>query len=289
MIMSAAPIERAKRILNDILGMTGHIIVREKTLDHLVGLGWHATKERECRERLLQQFIAGAPDCFDLAGFAKHCLANVDRSNGQWQQDLWVMFETQGMRDGFFVEFGAADGVVGSNTLMLEKDLGWRGVLCEPVPSAFAELVDSRPGSVCVQAAVSIDDRREYAFSVVPKVLQLSTISAFKFGDMHADLRTESTEITVPAIDINDLIEKGQPKENVVDYLSIDTEGGELDILKRLDFDRWRIRIVTVEHNHREKEMKEIPELMAARNFERIDLADFTGLDFWFRNKEFTT
>ena len=118
-------------------------------------------------------------------------------------------------------------------------------------------------------------------------MIQLSTISAFKSGDLHADLRQDSTEITVPAIDVNDLIARGQPADNVVDYLSIDTEGGELDILKRLDFDRWRIRTITVEHNLREKEMKEIPELMAARNFERIDLVRFTGFDFWFRNRDF--
>jgi FkbM family methyltransferase len=277
----------AKHILNDLLGLTGHMLVRKETVANLANLQPGPVEARKLRDRLLDEFIANAPDRIDLRDFANHCLRNIGRSRSQWPQDLWVMNETGGKRDGFFVEFGAADGLASSNTLMLEKDLNWRGVLCEPVPSAYDELVENRPDAVCVHAAVSVDDRPEYAFSVVPHIIQLSTISAFKSGDLHADLRAESTEITVPAIDVNDLIAKGEPADNVVDYLSIDTEGGELEILQRVDFDRWRIRTITVEHNLRKKEMKEIPDLLAARNFERIDLVSLNGWDFWFRNRDF--
>jgi len=277
----------AKHLLNDVLGLTGHMLVRKETIAALANLRSPAIEERKLRDRLLDEFLVNEPENLDLRKFANHCLRNIGLSRSQWLQDLWVMYETGGKRDGFFVEFGAADGLVSSNTLMLEKELNWRGVLCEPVPAAYDELVENRPDSVCVHAAVSIDDSHEYAFSVVPHLIQLSTISAFRSGDLHADLRQESTEITVPAIDVNDLIAKGEPADNVVDYLSIDTEGGELDILKRLDFDRWRIGTITVEHNLRKKEMTEIPELMAARNFKRIDMVGLNGWDFWFRNRDF--
>jgi len=277
----------AKHLLNDVLGLTGHLLVRKETMARLADLQPAPVEERKLRDRLFDEFLVNEPEKLDLRKFANHCLRNIGLSRSQWLQDLWVMYETGGKRDGFFVEFGAADGLVSSNTLMLEKELHWRGVLCEPVPTAYAELVENRPDAVCVHAAVSVDDSHEYAFSVVPNVIQLSTISAFKSGDLHADLRQESTEITVPAIDVNDLIAKGEPADNVVDYLSIDTEGGELDILKRLDFDRWRIGLVTVEHNLRKKEMTEIPELMTARNFERIDMVGLNGWDFWFRNRDF--
>lgn len=276
-----------KRVLKDILGTTGREIVSREALRDRSARHRRSLKVQGFYERLLNEFIFKDPERIDLKGFSGHCLENLGRSHSQWQQDLWVMYETGGMSEGFFVEFGASDGIAGSNTLMLEKDRGWKGVLCEPVPSEFAKLQDNRRNSVCVNAAVSVDDQRQYAFSVVPGQIQLSTISALKFSDIHAEKREASTEITVPAIDINDLIERGGPDDNVVDYLSIDTEGGELEILKRTDFDRWRIRSVTVEHNFRQPEMKEIPDLMAARNFDRIDLAYVPGCEYWFRNKDF--
>ena len=47
-------------------------------------------------------------------------------------------------RKGFFIEAGAYDGEMISNTLYLEKKMGWTGLLVEPNPDAFAELVNKR-------------------------------------------------------------------------------------------------------------------------------------------------
>ena len=58
------------------------------------------------------------------------------------------MERTNRQRGGFFVEFGATDGVVLSNTLLLEREFGWIGLCAEPNPKFFPQLVVNRRGFV---------------------------------------------------------------------------------------------------------------------------------------------
>src|SRR5688500_5514868 len=64
--------------------------------------------------------------------FLAHCLERLSKSKAQFLQDLWVDYELKGRRNGFFVEFGGADGVKFSNSYYLETELGWRGIVAEP-------------------------------------------------------------------------------------------------------------------------------------------------------------
>ena len=53
-------------------------------------------------------------------------------------------------KNGFFIEVGAHDGIFQSNTLNLEKNLGWTGVLIEPSLNAYLECLKNRPKSICI-------------------------------------------------------------------------------------------------------------------------------------------
>jgi hypothetical protein len=66
--------------------------------------------------------------------FIGHCLANANDSQSQNYQDIFVLYETNYKRDGYFVEFGATDGISISNTLLLQEKYGWQGILAEPNP-----------------------------------------------------------------------------------------------------------------------------------------------------------
>jgi hypothetical protein len=59
-----------------------------------------------------------------------------------------------GLENGTFLDIGALDGVRDSNTLALERVLGWKGVLIEASPTSFSELQKNRPGQLHVNAAV---------------------------------------------------------------------------------------------------------------------------------------
>ena len=76
-----------------------------------------------------------------------------------------------------------------------------------------------------------------------------STIDRYSSIDSHAGLREGGRRYDVETISVNDLLRDGNAPRRI-HYMSIDTEGSELDILKALDFDRYDIRILTVEHNY---------------------------------------
>src|SRR5260370_10835164 len=66
--------------------------------------------------------------------FLAYCFLNRNQSRSQILQDLWVSYELGERREGFFVEFGATNGIANSNTWLLEKTYNWRGILAEPNP-----------------------------------------------------------------------------------------------------------------------------------------------------------
>ena len=75
------------------------------------------------------------------------------------------------------------------------------------------------------------------------------------------------------------LIEHGAPAD--IDYLSVDTEGSELDILSAFDFDRYKVRIITVEHNYRDDVRASIHQLLTTNGFKR-EFETFTDYDDWY-------
>lgn len=170
-------------------------------------------------------------------------------SPSQLGQDLWVLERTGYKRGGFFVEFGATDGVLLSNTWLLETHMGWRGICAEPNPKYFARLNQNRR---CTLTDACIGPRTG---DTVEFVL------AEEFGGMVADMGRDlhgarreayyadaSNRVTLVTESLDDMLRRlGAPRD--IDYLSIDTEGSELAILSSFPFARWNIRLLTVEHN----------------------------------------
>ena len=85
---------------------------------------------REARERSQVPDVLATEE-FDFLVFV---LKRLGMSRSQISQDLWVLYETNFKRQGYFVEFGAADGLKWSNTYILEKSFGWSGIVAEPNP-----------------------------------------------------------------------------------------------------------------------------------------------------------
>jgi FkbM family methyltransferase len=178
--------------------------------------------------------------------FFSFCLSHVTQSRAQLLQDLFVLHHLGGRREGFFVEFGATNGVDLSNTFLLEKSYGWTGILAEPARCWHAQLRENR--------ACSIDPRCVWSktgdslvFNEAPTA-EFSTIDAFSDADLHARIRTSGSRYPVETVSLNDLL-AGHDAPRTIDYLSLDTEGSELAILESFDFDRYDLRVITVEHN----------------------------------------
>lgn len=170
-------------------------------------------------------------------------------SSSQLGQDLWVLERSGHKRGGYFVEFGATDGVRLSNTYLLEKRFGWSGICAEPNPKMFAQLKKNRSCTVsdaCVGARTG--ERVEFVLAEEYGGRLQDMASDMHAGKRQAYWANEEYRATFETVSLHDLLERsGAPKQ--IDYLSIDTEGSEYEILAAFPFDRWRIRLITVEHN----------------------------------------
>lgn len=210
-------------------------------------------------------------------GMMEDALRYFDKSESQILQDIFVLTQTGFKKNGFFVEFGATNGKDLSNTYLLEKEFSWRGILAEPARKWHADLRKNRNVSIETRCVYSVSGK-QVNFSEAP-VGELSTISDYKDSDGFARQRKHSTNYIVETISLNDLLNThNAPGE--IDYLSIDTEGSEYDILKNLDFDAYRIAIITCEHNFT-RNRERIDELLTAKGYVQ-KLKEFSRFDSWY-------
>lgn len=171
-----------------------------------------------------------------------------DSSVSQLGQDLWVLEKTAYKRGGFFVEFGATDGVLLSNTWLLEREFGWQGICAEPNPKFFAKLKTNRQCTVS-DCCISGETGKPVEFIFADAY---GGSQEYAKEDMHSEkraaYRAAGQVATLNTISLNDfLVDLGAPRK--IDYLSVDTEGSEFEILQTFPFDQWDIRLLTIEHN----------------------------------------
>lgn len=211
--------------------------------------------------------------------FVAHCFAGFKQSKAQLFQDLYVTHKLPGRRGGFFVEFGAMDGVLLSNTCHLEQALGWNGILAEPLARWHPHLHANRKAAID-HRCVWWESGKTLEFLAPRDAPELSTLAEFVDGDYNAARRVNNEKTTVQTVSLDDLLtEHGAPAD--IDYLSVDTEGSELDILSAFDFDRHKVRIITVEHNFRPDIRGSIHQLLTAHGFVR-ELEVFSNFDDWY-------
>jgi FkbM family methyltransferase len=180
-------------------------------------------------------------------------------------------------RDGFFVEFGATNGVDVSNSYLLEKKFGWAGILAEPARMWHAQLAKNRSASIETRCVWRYSGE-SLSFNET-KNGDLSTLEAFSAGDMHSQRRASGKRYDVDTISLTDLLDKyDAPK--LIDYLSIDTEGSEYEILKNFDFSRYKFRVITCEHNFTPMR-EQIFNLLTENGYTR-KFSEISQFDDWF-------
>lgn len=206
-------------------------------------------------------------------------------SRSQVFQDLFVVSQaTVNNINPFFVEFGVTDGITLSNTYLLEKHLGWKGIVAEPARVWHEELKTNRQCEIDFRC-VTDKSGEQVDFLEVSETsdssAELSSIAKYSEEDWASNIRTkESKKYQVSTISLNDLLEEYKaPTE--IGYLSVDTEGSELMILQSLDFSKYKIKIITVEHNFVEAKRNKIFELLTSNGFKRV-FEDLSNFDDWY-------
>ena len=186
-----------------------------------------------------------------------------------------------GKKNGFFIEIGAYDGISGSNCYHFERFLNWDGIAIEPSNIQFEKLKKNRKCKV-LNNAIS-DKVKEVEFIEVTEGLtQMSGIndSSFErnFNIISNNQASKTNSINLKTITFDEIV----PKNKDIDYLSIDIEGGEMNLLKSIDFKTNSIKVISVENN--------IPKEQNFKNFfEEINFTylDRIGQDEIFYNRQY--
>jgi FkbM family methyltransferase len=140
------------------------------------------------------------------------------------------------LRDGFFVEAGANDGLFQSNTALLERSFGWGGILIEPSPEACRHCRRNRRAPVYNCALVA----DSYTASTVT-----GDFDGYPMGSVGGSRLGRENAFTVPARTLQSILDESEVSH--VDFLSLDAEGYELEILRGLDFDRVTLSYMLIE------------------------------------------
>lgn len=256
-----------RKILNKLIDPLDAILVRKSSYEKLVS--------QKDKFRIYEFSELIDQDCIG------EYFGNLTNSKSQLGQDLFALSELGFKRNGFFVEFGATNGIDFSNTYLMETKFDWKGILAEPAKLWHSSLNKNRSASIeldCVWKATG----ETLLFNEVNDgdVAELSTINNFSNSDNHRETRKAlSNKYEVNTISLNDMLKKYNAPKNI-DYLSIDTEGSEYEILKTFDFDKYKVKVITCEHNYTPTRNK-IYSLLSANGYQR-KFTEFSLWDDWY-------
>jgi FkbM family methyltransferase len=187
------------------------------------------------------------------------------RFYSQLGQDKWIIGVVfPGVKDGYFVDIGAADGELNSNSKALEE-LGWTGVAVEPFPTnwssrrclLFKEVVGSRMGDTVT-------------FRVSGELSGIETTLG-----KHREATTNARTVMLTTTTIADVLARARAPR-FIHYVSLDVEGAEYDVLQGFPFSSHAVGAFTIEHNQEEPKRSKIRALLESNGyrFVRQQLAD---------------
>jgi FkbM family methyltransferase len=197
---------------------------------------------------------------------------------------LWKFFNKT---SGFFIEVGAFDGVHFSNSYCFEL-MGWKGICVEPHPNYFPLCKLNRPKSNVVNCAcVSNQEIKEVKF-MTEKIGLLSGISVDQSDVanryLNRGLLFDGFEtVVVRASTLENIIQKNHHKNHhknqEIDFISVDVEGTEIDVLKGLNIEKYKPKVFIIEANN---EKARVTLIEYFKNYPEYFLARTLGVNIFF-------
>ncbi len=178
------------------------------------------------------------------------CLSTMITFHSQQGEDLLIYrnFINIPTKDGIYLELGACDGLLFSNTMFFEKYLGFNGILIEPVKEFYDELIKNRPNNICYNNAIS-SNKSEVDILVNGAVSGIKQNMTNSFIDQwHSSSGIRKVKTTT----LDNIFQEKNIK--YIDFFSLDVEGGELDVLKTIDWKNISIYLICIELDGRKEE-----------------------------------
>jgi len=182
----------------------------------------------------------------------KYCEGKLEFANtDSWSQEgedliLKKYFGSRGVTEGFFVDVGAHHPKRFSNTYMFYC-LGWRGINIDAKPNSMEIFDELRPDDINIESAVSdkVQDLTYYMFNE-PALNTFSRDIALTLDQDNPAYSIEK-KVTLQTKTLANILDEHLKEDTQIDYLSIDVEGYDFNVLKSLDFDKYRPGAILIE------------------------------------------
>jgi len=158
-------------------------------------------------------------------------LESISRNYSQAFQDMFVLTALQGKREGFFLEIGASDPMFISNTYLLEKKFGWRGISVEINPRSVRRFARKRDSTIVGADALQIDyssllrdagvpDRLDYLqVDIDPSIQSLRCLERIPLDEFRFSVITYETDFYDPTVPIEEKVAiRDQSRELLMDH-----------------------------------------------------------------------
>ena len=188
-------------------------------------------------------------------------------------EDLKIIKIVKHINNGFFIDVGCYHPLHLSNTYLLYKK-NWRGINVDLSKFSIDLFNSIRPEDININSAVSnSEDLVTYYFQ--KNLSQLGTIKKDKAQKRMQGLIKEKK---IRSQKLTTIIENTKYYKRKIDFLNIDSEGADFDILKSLDFDTYRPKLICVEIHDANVERSEINKFLINLNYKKNWSATFSHL-----------
>jgi len=167
---------------------------------------------------------------------------NLFNSYSQKQEDILIGKFFNNKKTGFYIDIGANDPIKMNNTYRFYK-IGWRGILIEPHPKKFTKITETRPQDLKLKIGIGLKEGIIPYYEANP-----DSYSTFSLKEIEHYLKDNIEIINTRQVLIEPLsfiLDKYCNKP--IDFLSIDTEGFDLDVLKSNNWDKYRPKLICIE------------------------------------------
>jgi FkbM family methyltransferase len=169
--------------------------------------------------------------------------------------------------NGFYVELGANDGLTQSNTYFFEKNLGWNGILIEPIFNKYTQCIKNRSKSNFFynRACVGFDFKKKKIKMIYSNLMStiiddeiINKLDSKKHalsGEKYLSKNEKVNEFFVKTITLNKIFYNTKAPK-LMDFLSLDVEGAEIEVLNGIDFTKFNFKYILIESRNNEELIK---------------------------------
>lgn len=197
---------------------------------------YHLRRHQSKDERLINTSAVVCP-----SGVTWDQLKHVSKSQSKEDAILWHEF-FRGLCQGRYIELGALDGITFSNTHLFSKGLNWTGVLIEASPSNYRKLLQNRQQDELHHSAICKSSRMVHVIDNGA----VGGIYEFMPKSFRRQWHPRVKEADMSAVKCQPLVDILRP-HSFFDFLSLDVEGGELQVLETVDFSQVKFGVIFFE------------------------------------------